>query len=239
MDMIHILNSSQISYLMKVDIIHFLFNLLTCCPMACYQSIEWNIIPSLWKVLKAYIPDDHDLIRYISKIIYCICLEAIKSDNDSMYYKLLVDGIMHVLLHLSKHEISDVKYYISCCIFSFTTITNHSMTMKMLKADCIDILFWLTLHECVDIIGLEDVIRLNISHILRNLSLHSNEAEVLCREERFLSILKFLMKSTNETTLWETAGVIHNVLGYETCKKMLVSYSIEPLFSLSIVYYHD
>jgi hypothetical protein len=52
----------------------------------------------------------------------------------------------------------------ACSIYSLTW---GGDSMKVLKWDGIDILFWLTLYDCL---GMFDVIRKNVSRTLRNFS---------------------------------------------------------------------
>jgi len=65
---------------------------------------------------------------------------------------------MNILLRLSKVELPDVKLDVSSALLSLSCSANsyHDAVMKVLKWDAIDILFWLTLHDCL---SLNDVIK--------------------------------------------------------------------------------
>lgn len=64
---------------------------------------------------------------------------------------MLNDGIMPILLKLAKLEIPTIKYDISRAIYNMTTVKEGLYTMKILKWDSIDVLFWLTLYDCLDL----------------------------------------------------------------------------------------
>lgn len=121
-----------------------------------------------------------------------------------------------MLLRLSKIEIPELKLNVSSSILALTT---GGETIKVLRWDAVDILFWLTMHDCL---ALNDPIKLNVGRTLRNFTLLQAEAEVLVREERFIAVLKTLVRSRHPEVLWQAAGIIHNLLTFEACKKTLV-----------------
>jgi hypothetical protein len=49
------------------------------------------------------------------------------------------------------------------------------------------------------------------------------------KEERFMTILKALTKSTNEDVLWQTAGIVYNIMSVEECKVIMVDRGVVPL----------
>jgi hypothetical protein len=60
---------------------------------------------------------------------------------------------MPVLLKLAKLEVPIIKLYAACSMFSLTL---GNETLRVLKWDAVDILFWLTLH---DVLSLLDPVR--------------------------------------------------------------------------------
>ena len=50
-------------------------------------------------------------------------------------------------------------------------------------------------------------------------------------------MLKTLIKSKSEDVLWQAAGMIHNLMGYDVCKKVMVSGAESSLrFSVVTIY---
>ena len=125
------------------DSIRFLYNLCTCHQAARIKAVESDCINALWRILKSQ--DDESLIIIMGRIAKEVCCEAF---NDAIHKKLLADGIMNMLLRLSKIEIPQLKYDISCCLYALTTAGD---ILKVLKWDAVDILFWLTIHDCLNL----------------------------------------------------------------------------------------
>ena len=95
--------------------------------------------------------------------------------------------------------------------------------MKVLKRDSVDILFWLTLHDTMNI---HDLILRNVSRAMRSFAIGAEESVVLVKQDRFFTVLKELIKSKNEDVLWQTAGMIYNIMQVDVClKKMLERYT--------------
>jgi hypothetical protein len=140
---------------------------------------------------------------------------------------------MNLLLRLAKVESPEIKIHVSfallaltSAISSFSSLPSTSGTaisLKILKQDAMDVLFWLTLHDCLQH---NDSIKKNVGRILRNFTCSEAEAEILAKEERFISVLKSLTLSRQEDVLWQAAGAVYNVLGYESCQKLLLSKGI-------------
>lgn len=137
--------------------------------------------------------------------------------------KMLADGIMNIILKLAKFEIPLLKLDVSFAIYS---LSRGVELMKVLKADTVDILFWLTLH---DTLNLHDLICKNVSRALRGFCFSQDECKVLVKQERFLPVFKSLIKSKNEDVLWQTAGVMYNLMGVEYCLKILLERSLVSL----------
>ena len=137
--------------------------------------------------------------------------------------KMLADGIMSIILKLAKFEIPLLKLDVSFAIYNLSRGVD---LMKVLKADTVDILFWLTLH---DTLNLHDLICKNVSRAMRGFCFSPDECKVLVKQERFLPVFKSLIKSKNEDVLWQTAGVMYNLMGVEYCLKILLERSLVSL----------
>lgn len=142
---------------------------------------------ALWQFMKTQ--DDENVLISVGRIVKEMCTEA---GDDGVHKQLVADGIMPLILKLSKIEIPILKLDMSCSIYSMTT---GGDTLKVLKWDSVDILFWLTLHDCA---GLFDTIRRNVGRALRNFSSSPVEARVLVSEDRLMAVLRALAKSQNE-----------------------------------------
>jgi hypothetical protein len=79
----------------------------------------------------------------------------------------------------------------------------------MLKLEAVDILFWLTIHDCL---SLYDPILKYVSRTLRNITIQLEDALYLSKEDRLTSVLKVLVRSTNDDVLWQTSVVVYNML---------------------------
>ena len=87
--------------------------------------------------------------------------------------------------------------------------TPADTSLKMLKLEAVDILFWLTIHDCL---SLYDPIRKYVARTLRNFTIQLEDALYLSKEDRLTSVLKVLVKSTNDDVLWQTSVVVYNML---------------------------
>ena len=137
--------------------------------------------------------------------------------------KMLADGIMNIILKLSKFEFALLKLDMSFCIYN---LSRGVELMKLLKAETVDIFFWLTLH---DTLGTHDLICKNVSRSLRCFCFSVDECKVLVKQERFLPVFKCLIKSKNEDVLWQTAGVMYNLMGIEYCLRVLLERNLVGL----------
>lgn len=111
--------------------------------------------------------EEEFLVVVIGRIVRELCLE---SENEHIHKKLLqgedsiviiamnsltiawTDGVMNMLLRLSKVEVPEVKLDVSAAILALTcgrSSYHDNATMKVLKWDAIDVLFWLTIHDCL------------------------------------------------------------------------------------------
>lgn len=137
--------------------------------------------------------------------------------------KMLTDGVMSIILKLAKFEMPLLKLDVSFCIYN---LSRGMELMRILKADTVDILFWLTLH---DTLGMHDLICKNVSRALRGFCFSLDECKVLVKQERFMPVFKSLIKSKNEDVLWQTAGVMYNLMGIEYCLKILLDRNLVNL----------
>ena len=67
-----------------------------------------------------------------------------------------------------------------------------------------------------------EIIRKYVANALRNFSLTPTEALFLVNEDRFVSVLKALAKSKNEDVLWQTSGILYNLMGFDACRTVMV-----------------
>jgi len=91
--------------------------------------------------------------------------------------------------------------------------------IKVMKADSVDILFWLTIY---DTLNMHDTILKNVSRSLRCFSSSQDSCKLLVKQERFFSVIKALIKSKNEDVLWQTAAVLYNLMMIDSCTKILL-----------------
>jgi hypothetical protein len=137
--------------------------------------------------------------------------------------KMLADGIMSIVLKLAKYELPLLKLDMSFAIYN---LSRGVELIKLLKAETVDILFWLTLH---DTLGTQDLICKNVSRALRCFCFSAEECKLLVKQERFMPVFKCLIKSKNEDVLWQTAGVMYNLMGIEHCLKVLLDRNLVSL----------
>ena len=105
-------------------------------------------------------------------------------------------------------------------------------TLKVLKWDGIDVLFWLTVHDCMNLM---DTIRLNVARALRNFSANSPEdAKYMVQDERAMDVLKALARSPKEEVLQHVIGTVYNLLTVEECKVTVIKHHvIKIIFELA------
>ena len=216
---VEILSSPQIAMPIKLDCLHFVYNLVTVYPQSRAAAIEANCVPALAKLLKAV--DGNDVLCVIGRVIMELSTESV-----GYVSKLLSDGIMPAILKMAKLEIPTIKYDIARAMYNMTIITEPLYTMKVLKWDSIDILFWLTLHDCLD---LYDPIKQHCVRALRNFTLHKNEALLLCNEDRLVTIMKALIKTTHLDVLSQIAAFIYNLLAIDECKAIMLKRGVIDL----------
>lgn len=218
-EMVNAIASPQLHVLVKTDALHFMFNILTQNTLSRNKAVNAECTVALWKLMKTQADNDNSLVC-IARIVKEMCLEAV---DDTSQRKLLADGVMQVLLKLAKLEVPIIKFYAAHSIFALTL---GNETLRVLKWDAVDILFWLTLHDCL---SLFDPVRKFVGNALRNFTANANEALFLVNEDRFVSVLKALAKSKHEDVLWQTSGVLYNVMGFEPCRAVMLGKGVTTL----------
>jgi hypothetical protein len=186
-----------------------------------FIAVENNAVSVLWKIVKNQ--TDEKVLIMIGRIVKELCSNAAEP---SIHKKLMSDNIMKILLKLSKIEVPQLKLDISCCIYDLSKGDGDG-SLKVLKWDGMDILFWLTLHDCLN---LNDPIRENCGLALRNMTASSPAETVLvASEDRVVPVMKALIKSTAEGALKHVAGAIFNLMTVEAAKEIVLKKGIIPI----------
>jgi hypothetical protein len=183
----------------KIDCLYFLYNLVTHFPPSHKTAIEENAIAALQKIVKVH--SDELILGMVGRILKEICTV------ETLSRRLLSDGVMAIILKLAKYEQPALKLDLASAVCSLSIPSETSL--KMLKLEAVDVLFWLTIHDCM---ALYDPIRKYVSRALRNFTIQLEDALYLSKEDRLTSVLKVLVKSTNEDVLWQTSVAIYNML---------------------------
>jgi len=209
---VSVMGSLQYENNVRMDARRFVYNLVTRNATSRVPAVLADASSALMSLAKSQ-TDDAILIS-IGRIVKEICSEA---NDEFVHKKLLQDGIMPLLLKLSKLEIPELKLDLACSLFSMTMAPD---TIRVLKWDSVDILFWLTLHDCL---GLQDAILRNVGRALRNFTTAAAEAKFIVKEDRFMAVLRALGKSNNEDVLWQAAGICYNIFHAEECRKSFLA----------------
>ena len=213
--MVQLLSVPTLSGSVKLEVLKFVYNLVTLHPPCRVPFVEAELIMALWKLLKSQ--DKDATVISVGRVMKELCTEAMDS---AVHKKIIADGAMDILLKLAKKELPVLKLDLSCCIYSLTT---GGDTTRVLNWDGVDVMFWLALHDCLK---LYDSIRRNVARALRNFSANPEEARILVKAERFISLLKSLSTSNDEDVLWQVAGVVYNMMSLDDCKPLLISRGI-------------
>lgn len=170
--------------------------------------------------------DEDHLFLLVSHTLKELCEDA--GADVTVLRKMMNDGVMNIVLKLAKIERVELKIDMSFCIFF---LTRGQENMKILKRDSVDIVFWLTLQ---DMMSSHDLILRNVSRAMRSFSTGPEECKVLVKQDRFFNVLKELTKSKNEDVLWQTAGMVYNIMHVESCRKKLLERGlISTIFELA------
>lgn len=169
--------------------------------------------------------DEEKLFLLVSHTLKELCEDV---SDVTLLRKMMNDGVMNIILKLAKIERVELKIDMSFCIYF---LTRGAESMKVLKRDSVDILFWLTLQ---DMMGSHDLILRNVSRAMRSFSTGVEECGVLIKQDRFFNVLKELSRSKNEDVLWQTAGMLYNIMHVEASRKKLLGRGlIATIFELA------
>ena len=227
--MVHIINvlsSPRCALETKIDAIRFLYNVITSevFPESRVLSIQNNLVQGISNVLKFMTPEDEATMNLIGLILMEIC-----NEKDSVY-RLVLEGISKALIRLAKVENPSLKFNISRAIFRVSQVPD-GVTKVIQLGDGVDILFWLTIHDCL---GDFPPILANVSRTLKNFAISPVDSRNLVKEERLVSVLKVLARSDNEDILWHTAAAVLNILKDESSRSDMVKRGITAIiFSLA------
>lgn len=170
--------------------------------------------------------DEDQLFLIVAHALKDLCEDC--GTDINILRKMMTDGVMNIVLKLAKIERVELKIDMSFCIYF---LTRGQENMKVLKRDSVDIVFWLTLQ---DMMSSHDLILRNVSRAMRSFSTGAEECKVLVKQERFFNVLKELVKSKNEDVLWQTAGLVYNIMHVESCRKKLLERGlIATIFELA------
>lgn len=222
--MIELMGMPQMHNKIKMDALQFVYNMNTFHREARVPTVEKDGAANLYKLLKSQgTADGNEGTLYrIGRIAKEMCSEAI---NVNVQKKLLTDGIMSILLKLAKIELPNLKFDLACAIYS---LTQGPEALKVLEWDGVDVLFWLTLHDCLN---MYDPVRKNVARAFRNFSGTGNGAGAvnLAKEERSMAVLRALARSTSEDIQWQAAGALYNMLNVPEAQALLLSRGVVSL----------
>lgn len=237
---VRVIASPQLHMSVKKDAVQIIYNLVTQHTPSRQTVIENDGVIALWKLLKVQgtnnataeevgdttivsdadaselgdtEPDEDSTLTVIGHVVKELCSDI---SDYKVEKKIMTDGIMNIILKLSKIEIPALKLDMA---YSLHSMSNAVDLMKVLKWDSIDIAFWLLMH---DTLNLHDLIMKNVTRALRCFSFSPDVAKTLVKQERFFSVIKALIKSKNEDVLWQTAGALYNLMQIEQCLKLLL-----------------
>lgn len=211
----------------KTDALQFLYNLTVKHSESWKPFVQAEGTAALWKVLKSQgsTADGNESKLYrIGRIVKEV-VGAIDQDEDILK-KLLADGVMSIILKLAKIELPDLKFDLSCAIY---TLSFGPDPLKVLQWDSCDILFWLTVHDCLNRM---DPILQNVSRAIRNFSASGSNGVgsiSLAKEERAITVLRALAAADSEDVQWQCAGTIYNMLQYEESQDNLTDRGVVGL----------
>eukprot|EP00602_Paraphysomonas_sp_CaronLab_P009882 CAMPEP_0185036078 /NCGR_PEP_ID=MMETSP1103-20130426/28517_1 /TAXON_ID=36769 /ORGANISM="Paraphysomonas bandaiensis, Strain Caron Lab Isolate" /LENGTH=1549 /DNA_ID=CAMNT_0027573461 /DNA_START=157 /DNA_END=4806 /DNA_ORIENTATION=- len=197
--LIKAISAAHLDSTVKIDIVYFIYNVTTAFEPSHKVAIEGGVIVAMAKIVKVH--TDEQIIGMVGRILKEVCME------DTLSRRLLADGVMPIILKLAKYEYPSLKLDLASAMCSMSVTPDTSL--KMLKLEAIDILFWLTLHDCLN---MYDPIRKYVARTVRNFTIQLEDALYMSKEERFISVIKVLCKSTNDDVLWQTAVVVYNML---------------------------
>eukprot|EP00605_Chrysophyceae_sp_TOSAG23-4_P002036 GSChrysophyteH1.ASY1.ANO1.2255.1 assembled CDS len=204
----------------KQDALQCLYNVITNYPECWVTSVHSEVIAALAKLIKPPgSTEAHNMptcIR-IGRVVKELCEAATEME---ILKKLLADGVMGIILKLSKPEQPDLKFDMACALYS---LSRSPDPLKVLQWDGVDVMYWLTAHDCLNMF---DPIRRNVCRALRNFSasgVNNSGAVALSKEERCMTVIKALGASTNEDVLWQVSGTMYNILGVPESQEQILN----------------
>ncbi len=204
----------------KLDALQALYNVVTKHEESWVPAVNSEVIAALAKLLKppgstdeAHMPNCIRIGRIVKELSFA-------SDNADVLKKLLADGVMAIILKLSKPEQPALKFDMACALYA---LSRSPDPIKVLQWDGVDVMYWLTAHDCLNMF---DPIRRNVCRALRNFSgsgVNNSGAVALAKEERTITVLRALGLSTNEDVLWQVSGAMYNMLGVPESQEQLLN----------------
>ena len=215
------IRSPSVDHTLRLDVLGFLYNMLTEVESSRLVAVKSGSISVLWGIVKSQ--NDEKVLELVGRLVKEICSTA----EDPDVHKLLMnDHIMRILLKLAKIEVPQLKLDIACCIYDMTKAESGE-TLSVLKWDGMDVLFWLTLHDCMN---LNNAIKENVALALRNMTATSETGAVsVASEERVMPVMRALSKSHSEDVLKHVAGAIFNLMSVSAAKALLLKQGLIAL----------
>lgn len=184
-------------------------------------AVKSGSISVLWGIVKSQ--NDEKVLELVGRLVKEICSTA---EDQAVHKLLMTDHVMRILLKLAKIEAPQLKLDVSCCIYDMTK-AESAETLSVLKWDGMDVLFWLTLHDCMN---LNNAIKENVSLALRNMTATSESGAVLvASEERVLPVMRALSNCHSEDVLKHVAGAIFNMMSVSAAKAVLLTQGVIAL----------
>jgi hypothetical protein len=219
--MISVLSSPRCGLDIKIDVIRFLFNVVTSPwrQESRASAIQNGVVQGIISVLKLMTPEDDATMYLLSCIVVELCNEK------ELSFQIVLEGISKTLVRLAKVENPSLKLNIALALFRLSQLP-ECVSKLMQMGDGIECLFWLTIHDCLSEFG---PILANVSRSLKNFCLSPSDIPQIIKEERLFSVLRVLAKSTSEDILWQTGAAVLNILKIEEARPTMVKREIVPL----------
>ena len=216
--MIGVLGTTVMDPKIRLEALQFIYNMVTKHPESWENCVSSGAMEALGKILKTESTADgkEPVIYRIGRIVKELCTAG---TNEELVKKMLADGVNSLILKLAKVELPDLKFDLACAIYALSRSPNP---LRVLQADGVDIMYWLTLHDCL---GHNTPIRKNVSRALRNFTACGDGgtgAMTLAKEERAITVMKALQNSENEDVQWQVSGSLYNMLQVEEAQEGLL-----------------
>jgi hypothetical protein len=225
--MISITTSPRCALDIKVDVVRFLYNIVTsdCYPAGRSLAIKSGVVGGILAVLKLMTAEDEATLGLLGTIVLELCGEV------ELINQILLEGISKALIRLGKVESPSLKLTVARALFRLS-LTTESASKLVQLGDGIETLFWLTIYDCLGEFG---PILSNVSRTLKNFAINSADCLQLTKEERLFSVYKVLSRSESEDVLWQTCASVFNILKVEEARQPMIKRGVVPLvFSLAV-----